>query len=219
MNQRFLLPALLLLFALPLSSIAGQNLNDTIGYNSLLYNGTEFLKQFNQSKGSPFFTTQSNKGKVKYQNNWYENIELLYDCEDDVVITRDAQGLLKLRLIKDKTEAFAIDGHEFIKLKLVSSIGEFYEQLYKGTRLLLVQWRKHLELDAQEIPKYELRRVVFVLDKEKIITLENSKDLFNLSPAHYKELKKIYNENKLNFKKDALQASTILIQKMEEKNW
>ncbi|MEY3432533.1 MAG: hypothetical protein RL131_469 [Bacteroidota bacterium] len=219
MSQRFLFTVLLPLVIIPCWTRAEHLPKDTIGYNSLIYNGTEFLKQFNQSKGNPFFSTETNKGKIKYQDNWYDNIELLYDCEDDAVITRDAQGLLKLRLIKEKTEAFFIDGHEFVKLKLVSSSGEFYEQLYKGSRTLLVQWRKHLELDAQEMPKYELRRVIFVLDKDQIITLEGSKDLFNLSPQHYRELKRIYAENKLNFKKDALKASKILIQKMEEKNW
>ncbi|MEY4337097.1 MAG: hypothetical protein RLZZ45_2016, partial [Bacteroidota bacterium] len=50
------------------------------------------------------FPTENNRGDVQYYGNWYKNLELLYDLEDDIVVTKDAQGLLKLKLIKEKLE-------------------------------------------------------------------------------------------------------------------
>lgn len=192
---------------------------DTLGTNSLLYSGTEYIKQFNQSKGTPFFPTSSNKGSVYYHGNRYANIDLLYDCQDDWVIVRDAQGLLKLRLVHEKLEAFEVDNHYFVKLKLLTREGEFYEKFFDGKRMLLMQWKKNLELDANEQPVYELRKTLFALQNGIIIPLDRTDDLYSIDPVHKRELKKIYRENKLNFKKDPVKAALVFIKEIEKNNW
>ena len=192
---------------------------DTSGVNSLLYSGTEYIKQFNQSKGTPFFPTSSNNGTVLYQGNRYANIDLLYDCQDDWIIVRDAQGLLKLRLVHEKLEAFEVDQHSFVKLKLLTREGEFYEKFFEGKRMLLMQWKKNLELDSNEQPVYELRKTLFVLANGVILPMDRSKDLYTIDPAHKRELKKLYRDKKLNFKKDAVKAALAFVQEIEKNNW
>jgi len=81
---------------------------------SLLYNGAEYVKQFNIANGDPFFPVKKNIGSVKYHQNWYNQIEVHYDCEDDYVLIRDMQGLLKLRLINEMLDEFIIDEHHFV---------------------------------------------------------------------------------------------------------
>jgi hypothetical protein len=192
---------------------------DTIGNNSLLYNGTEYIKQFDQTKGTPFFPTEKTNGAVFYFGNWYQNLDLLYDIQDDVVITRDVQGLLKMRLTREKLDEFKVDGHHFVKLKLTSGAGEYYEQFFKGQRSLLMQWRKVTDSDDPQIQKYILRKTLFALDKGEIITLERTSDLFSIDPKHQKELKKVYREQKLSFKKDPIKASKAIINEIEQKGW
>lgn len=192
---------------------------DTIGNNSLLYNGTEYIKQFDQTKGTPFFPSEKTNGAVFYFGNWYQNLDLLYDIQDDVVITRDVQGLLKMRLTREKLDEFKVDGHHFVKYKLTSGAGEYYEQFFKGQRSLLMQWRKVTDSDDPQIQKFILRKTLFVLDKGEIITLERTSDLFSIDPKHQKELKKFYREQKLSFKKDPIKASKAIINEIEQKGW
>jgi len=192
---------------------------DTTVSNSLLYNGTEYIKQFDETKGTPFFPTEKTNGAVLYFGNWYQNLDLLYDIQDDVVITRDIQGLLKMRLTREKLDEFMVDGHHFVKLKLTSGAGEYYEQFYRGQRSLLMQWRKVTETDDPQNQKYTLRKTLFVLDKGGIIPLSRTSDLFSIASKHKKELKKLYREKKLSFKKDRIKASKVIINEIEQKGW
>lgn len=208
----------LLVFSTPFLTFSAVKI-DTTGNNSLLYNGTEYIKQFDQTKGTPFFPSEKTTGAILYFGNWYENLDLLYDIQDDVVITRDVQGLLKMRLTREKLDEFRVDGHHFVKLKLTSGAGEYYEQFYKGQRSLLMQWRKITDSDDPQIQKFILRKTLFVLDKGEILTLERTSDLFSIDPKHQKELKKFYREQKLSFKKDPIKASKAIINEIEQKGW
>lgn len=192
---------------------------DTLGNNSLLFNGTEYIKQFDQTKGTPFFPAEKTNGAIFYFGNWYQNLDLLYDIQDDVVITRDVQGLLKMRLTREKLDEFMVDGHHFVKLKLTTGAGEYYEQFYKGQRSLLMQWRKITDSDDPQNQKYILRKTLFVLDKGEIIPLGSTSDLFSIDPKHQKELKKFFREQKLSFKKDPIKASKAIINEIEQKGW
>lgn len=208
----------LVFLALPIFGLATEK-TDTLGNNSLLYNGTEYIKQFDQTKGTPFFPSEKTNGAVFYFGNWYQNLDLLYDIQDDEVITRDILGLLKMRLTKEKLEEFYIEGHHFVKIKLTTPAGEFYEQFYKGQRSLLMQWRKVTESDDPQNQKYILRKTLFVLDKGEIIPLSSTSDLFSIDPKHQKELKKVYRDQKLSFKKNPVNAAKAIINEIEQKGW
>lgn len=208
-----------ILFNLLVHFICAQEKVDSVPQNSLLYSGTEYVKQFNESTGNPFFPVKNTFGSLSYNGFAYNNMEILYDCEDDIPIIRDIQGLLKLKLIREKLEAFTVDNHKFVKIKLLSSQGEFYEEIYRGKYALLMQWQKKQELDAQEIPRYVLKKTIFVLKNNDILPLSGKSDLFTLIPGKEKELKKMYRINKLNFKKNALTASEKMIREIEKMGW
>jgi hypothetical protein len=207
-----------LIFTFPIV-VLGASSTDTLGNTSLLYNGTEYIKQFDQTKGTPFFPTEKTNGSVFYFGNWYQNLDLLYDIQDDIVITRDIQGLLKMRLTREKLDEFMVDGHHFVKIKLTTPAGEFYEQFFKGQRSLLMQWRKVTDSEDPQNQKFILRKTLFVLDKGEIIPLDKTSDLFSIDPKHLKELKKIYREQKISFKKDPINASKAIIHEIEQKGW
>jgi len=209
---------LFLAISAPFLSFSAEKL-DTLGNNSLLFNGTEYIKQFDQTKGTPFFPTEKTNGAILYFGNWYQNLDLLYDIQDDVVITRDVQGLLKMRLTREKLDEFMVDGHHFVKLKLTTGAVEYYEQFYKGQRSLLMQWLKITDSDDPQNQKYILRKTLFVLDKGEIIPLGSTSDLFSIDPKHQKELKKFFREQKLSFKKDPIKASKAIINEIEQKGW
>jgi hypothetical protein len=210
---------LVILFNLSAYLIYAQEKVDSLPQNSLLYSGTEYVKQFNEARGNPFFPVKNPFGNLSYNGFTYNNIEILYDCEDDIPIIRDIQGLLKLKLIREKLEAFTVDNHKFVKIKLLSSQGEFYEEIYRGKYSLLMQWQKKQEMDSQEIPRYVLKKTIFMLKDNDILPLTGKSDLFTLIPGKEKELKKLYRINKLNFKKNALTASEKMIREIEKMGW
>jgi|LakMenEpi03Aug12_release.lakeMendotaPanAssembly.Ray.scaffolds.fasta_scaffold163792_2 hypothetical protein len=192
---------------------------DTVIRKNILYTGTEYVKQFNSSKGSPFFPSEVNKGSVRYFGNWYNDVEFLYDCEDDVVIIRDLQGQLKLQLVREKLDRFIIDGHHFIRLKLLSSRGEFYEILSEGRRSLMLQWEKKLSSNMKETDQYVLSKSLFIMEDGKIRKIEKTSDLFTVSPGREKEIRKLYKDSDLNFKKDPVKTSLSLLKDIEAKGW
>lgn len=208
-----------ILFNLWVFLAAGQEKQVDYSKNSLLFSGTEYVKQFNEARGNPFFPASNNFGNISYNGYAYNNIELLYDCEDDIPIIRDVQGLLKLRLIREKLEGFTIDQHKFIKIKLLSSQGEFYEEIYRGKYALLMQWQKKAELDAQEIERYVLRKTIFMLKGNDILPIAGKADLFGLINNKEKELRKIYRSNRLKYKKNPLKAAEIMIREIEKQGW
>ena len=112
-----------------------------------------------------------------------------------------------------------MDNHKFVKIKLLSSQGEFYEEIYRGKYALLMQWQKKRELDAQEIERYVLKKTIFMLKDNDIIPISSKSDLYTLIPGKEKELKKMYRTNKLNFKKNALTASEKMIREIEKMGW
>lgn len=199
-------------------SVMGAD-RDTLALNSLLYNGTEYKKVFDASKGNPFFPTNNNRGQVKYQGNWYADLDILYDCQDDVVITRDPDGNLKLQLVKEKLEAFIVDGHQFVRLSLLNARGEFYEQLHSGPRSVYLEWRKRTDSDEILTQRFILSKEIFVLYEGKVFPIGSESDLFALSSTHEREVRKYYRESRLSYKKDPILASIHLVKAMEENAW
>lgn len=212
------LPILLIFNVLTISLFAKGSADSTKPI-SLLYNGAEYVKQFNPSKGDPFFPVTNNTGNVKYQKNWYNNIEIHYDCEDDYVLIRDMRGLLKLRLINDMLDEFILDGHHFVKKALNSPNGELYELIVDGKRTLLVKWVKRVNSDVKMSDTYVLRKHLLLQANGKLYPVESASDIVRLSPEHSRELKKVLRDNHTSYRQDPIKASELMLKEMEAKGW
>jgi hypothetical protein len=197
----------------------GRSARDTSSLTDLLQTGTEFVKMFAPENGNPFFPVEKNLGSVTYHGNRYDNIELLYDCEDDAVIIRDLKGQLKLRLVREKLEAFEVDGHRFVKLHLSGPQGEFYEELHKGRRHLLVQWQKKMAYDTRQTSVYTLRKTILLLEDGKRRSIERLSDLLSLVPDKKKPLRRIYAEQPFTFRKNPANAARQVVQTIEKLGW
>jgi len=209
---------LLIINTLPLFLFADAAV-DTTGPTSLLYNGAEYVKQFNVTKGDPFFPASKNAGSVKYHQNWYRDIEVHYDCEDDYVLVRDMRGLLKLRLINEMLDEFFIDGHHFVKKTFNTPSGEFFELLFEGKRTLLVKWMKRLNTDTKSTDTYILKNNILLIENGKTRQVMQEKDILESAKENAKVLKKVLKDNGIRFRKDPIKASKLMIQEMETKGW
>lgn len=209
---------LLIINVLP-SFLFADAVVDTTGPVSLLYNGAEYVKQFNVTKGDPFFPAVKNAGSVKYHQNWYHDIEVHYDCEDDYVLVRDMRGLLKLRLVSEMLDEFIIDGHHFVKKTFDDPSGEFYELIFEGKRTLLVKWTKRLNTDVKNSDAYILKNNILLIENGKVRQVMHQQDILASAKENTNALKKTLKENGVSFRKDPIKASKLMIQEMEAKGW
>jgi len=83
----------------------------------------------------------------------------------------------------------------------------------------MLQWEKRMELDAQELPIFVMRKTLFVLEGEKVIPVLKSDDLLTLDNEHFKEVKKALRSKKLSFKKDPVNTALAVVKLLEEKGW
>lgn len=189
---------------------------DTIPANSLLYNGTEYSKQFTVDMGSPFFPTDNSFGDIHYQGNWYRGVIFFYDCEDEVLVMTLPQGQ-RMQLIREKVDAFTLDNHSFVKLQMKDQEEGHYEMLLQGERQLLVKWRKFLIKNMQEQSVYVTSQKIFVSDGASLENIEKLKDLMDLFPSQKKFLRQVYREKDLSFRKDPLKAAFELMKALQLK--
>ncbi|ULQ51309.1 hypothetical protein [Flavihumibacter fluvii] len=197
-----------------------NSITDTISRNSLLYNGVEYTKKvnyFNENaffKGEEFFT-----GDVHYTGNLYKQVQLQYDCIDDLVLLKDPLRARRMVLIKEKVDAFTIEGHHFIKLEWLGEKGEFYEQLYKGKRTVLVQWKKNIVRDMTLQERYILVKTIYLLEGKNLTRITKASDLTNLMGDKKRKVQQFYRENNLSFKRDPATATVKLVEKGEVEGW
>jgi hypothetical protein len=158
-------------------------------------------------------------GTIRFNGNWYLNQDFYYDCEDDAIILKDREGYFRIELIREKTESFQLAGHRFVKLKLLSPYGEFYEEAFKGKRTLLVRWKKTLETNNEAMNKYKLTKQFFVMYDEKSFEIKKANDLFDILGNQAKPARHWMKAQGINLKKDMLAGILSTFQHFESLGW
>lgn len=193
---------------------------DTLKTNSLLYTGVEYTTGLILLNESPFFPKDEFfVGNLRYQGNFYKGIEMKYDCKDDLLLIKDQSGNSFIQLIKEKLDEFSIGEHNFFKLKIQSARGEFYEQVYKGKRVLMVQWQKKIVRNQSEEKRYELFKNIYLLNGKDTVKITKISELIELTGNNKKNLERFYKEKHLRFRKDPVNAVVSILKKAESEGW
>jgi hypothetical protein len=214
--KRLLFQAIIFITASPAMA---HGLADTLAKNSLLYNGTEYTKQFTVDMGSPFLTGNVLSGSIVYYGVRYSPVDFYYDCQDDVLLIKDINGSFRLQLIKEKLESFAFGNRTFVKLKLQSSRGEFYEQAFKGRRSVLIQWQNSLQRNMQELLRFKLTKTIYLYDGQALRPLQKGSDLYRSLGTFTRKARQWAREEKLSFRKDPIKMIVTIVQKAEAAGW
>jgi hypothetical protein len=158
-------------------------------------------------------------GRVRYWGNWYPVPELYYDCEEDGLLMPLPSHQYFVWLVREKVEAFELDGHFFVKVNLNEGQPEFVEQIYSGKRKVYVKWQKRLIKNMQEIGKYQVFRTLFILQDNAVHYIAQLTDLYDLLGPQAKVMKSYYRKQHLTFRKDPLKAVTQIVQEAESRGW
>ncbi len=188
---------------------------DTLKASSLLLNGKGYSKNFTPDMGSPFLMTDTSVGNILYNGNWYTGAGFYYDCEDDLLLLKDADGLFWIELIRKKTAAFTIAGRQFIKRKLETPEEAFYELAWQGRKSLLVKWRK-IKITGNDFQlHYQLSAKLFLTDEAGFTEIKSVDDLANRYGKKAAAVKQHLKSKKHSFKKEPVQTAVAAIRYLE----
>jgi hypothetical protein len=189
-----LLCLLTVLFYLPALASA-----DTTGRFQLFFRGAEYTKIVANSSGSPYlYEDTPGVRKVHYFGHWFSDVELHYDAEDDLLMTREVNGAIRMSLVKEKVSSFYLGPRKFI---VVPDVG-FCEVLYDGPHAVMVRWQKVLVRRGVEDPYYRTYERVFVSDKGASVEVSGKKGLMELAGKNGRKMQDPSKQLKLNFKEN-----------------
>lgn len=185
---------LLLTWCLPASASL-----DTSGRTQLFFRGAEYTKIVANSSGTPYmYEDTPGVRKVHYFGQWFSDVELHYDAEDDLLMTREVNGAIRMSLVKEKVSSFYLGPRKFI---FVPEIG-FCEVLYEGPHAVLVRWQKVLVRKGVEDPYYRTYERVFVSDNGALVEVSGKKGLMQLAGGKGKKVQDPSRQLKLNYKEN-----------------
>jgi hypothetical protein len=181
----------------------------SIGDNSHLYNGSEYVPASYRRDLNPFFMTSLlTKGSLFYDGFRYDDVAIAYDIVEDKVVTYRSDQRYRVQLAGDKIGYFSILGHLFIRIVPDSTNAQqmdlgFYDQLYDGKLQVLAMRKKMIKesivqnVDTTQIVEQDS---YFIQKEKKYYPVGSQHTLLEILKDRKKDLKKYMRENKIRFK-------------------
>jgi len=181
----------------------------TIGENSHLYNGSEYVGYNYETNKNPFFESIFMlNGTVAYDGTVYHDVPIAYDTYHDLLITNRYEKNYRIMLVSDKIDSFQLAGHNFIRVVQDSSNQDiistgFYERLYLGKTVVLAKRKKKYEETISTngtSSQFTEDDHYFILKKGIFYSVRNRKTALSVFKEDKKEIQKLLHKNKIKFK-------------------
>lgn len=196
---------------------ATQRYYAATGAEARLLSGTDYINRAKSfMTGNPFFPSPEVKaGSLRYDGFDFEAVPMRYDCYLDRVVVQPSSRAIALLLVPEKVAAFALDGHQFVRL-VTDSVANpqvhtgFYELLADGPARLLARHTKHAyEQPTQRGMEGSFVETVrfFVQQRDAYQEVAKLKDVTTFFPARKAELQKFARGQHLSFKEAYRQKS------------
>ncbi|UJH66641.1 hypothetical protein [Allomuricauda sp. SCSIO 65647] len=168
--------------------------------NTALYNGIGYVEKYKViNKYHKFFeSTDFLLGDMVYDGQYYPNLEMKYDLDEDLVVLHLKNGLRKVLLqpIKKKVEKFTIDGHRFVNIAdgtaKTYDISGFYEVLFEKSDLMLLErhQKKRFKREGKNSVYYEFksRNQYYLFYNNEYFTIRKRKDFIRIFPKLQKQI-------------------------------
>jgi hypothetical protein len=181
-----------------------------MGAGSRLYTGAEYLGNGQRAKGSTFFLSDSSMpGRVVYQDQEYDNLELQYDQFSDDLLTKDFGRNYSIVLTREKVTRFWIGLHEFWYIAQGAGSppamdGGFYERLNSGSPMLFAHRVKKIVIpaNAEEQAFYRSANTYYLCMGGRYYPVDNKSELLGVVKDKKDAVKKFIRDMHLNFNKD-----------------
>ncbi|WP_426669586.1 hypothetical protein ACPPVU_25640 [Mucilaginibacter sp. McL0603] len=132
-----------------------SNFYKSIGQQSRLYDGHEYLPYDPHTKGNALFPYDAQgwePGEVTYDGILYKNVPMMYDVYKDALVVLLYNKFTMFSLLKGRVHDFSFSNHYFIRLDADSInndksgiVSGYYDQLYGGKIEILARRSKTIQ--------------------------------------------------------------------------
>jgi hypothetical protein len=185
----------------------------SLGEQLGIYNGPRYLQHPTLNQGHAYFNSSSLEyGTVVYDGILYDSVRLLYDEVKDELVTEDFSQTNFVQLIKQRTSAFTIREHRFVRIDEgtahASGISSgFYEVLYDGKSRVLKQETKKITeqvmFGGAPGKVIETKLNYFILHEGRYHRIKNKRSLLESFSQNKQDLNAFIRKQDLSFKKNA----------------
>ncbi len=201
------------------SDIIGQNVNldsltytqaiafynGVVGDGSSLYTGRHYSGYDFGIEGHQYFdTNQAISGSLLYDENLYDNVAMYYELVKDELLITSPDNDFQIIVKKQDIEWFDLKGHRFVFLE-TSGLSGIYELLSMGVLDVLIKRTKILKKEVGDRSvkrEFVQHNAFYIRNGDEVYVVTSKKDLLNYDKERKKEIRKMLNKNKFNFKKD-----------------
>jgi hypothetical protein len=182
---------------------------NTVGVNTHLYNGSEYIDYDHRITGNPFFgSLYFTDGSIVYDDVLYTNVKMFYDILNDDVVIKNYNDTALL-LSKEKISSFSFAGHNFIKVTADSAAPSiksgFYDVLYNGKTKLFAKRIKTIteKIDIQYSESFfSEHNDYYILREDTFYPVNDKGSALHVMKDRKNELTKFIHQEKLKFRKD-----------------
>jgi hypothetical protein len=186
---------------------------NSLGKNTHLFNGSEYIFNSHGITGHPFFgADQPVKGNIFYDGTLYPNVSIAYDLSRDEVFINNNPGQdFNLKLITERVRYFSILNHVFVRinqddnLKGYSPATGFYDLSYNNGKItVLAKRKKQIEqaFKAEDSLKFIQYNEYLVKKNNAYYPVDSKGSLIDVFRDQKDKVKKYFRKSDLNFKKD-----------------
>ena len=187
----------------------------TVGVNSPLYKGKEYVDYTFRIQGDQYFQSYIwEKGSVYYDGLLYSDVSMKYDIANEVLIVDHAHLPFQVALESANIDYFSLLDHHFIRLEADTlthagiSTG-FYDLLYDGKTRFLVKRAKILK-DAIEDRQlhywFEATDRYFIQKDDVFHRVKSKRSVLKVFYDHKKDIQRFMKRNKIKFRKQPEEA-------------
>lgn len=175
--------------------------------SAAIVNGPEYRVTFQGFKSHPFYqSSESDRTYLRYDNDVYRNIDLLYDSYADILVYKfiTANKVLFIKLNNKFVQDFTLHNHYFKKFDegIRAGIGAYFEVLFEKDQFAVVVKRRKLERLTGERSDYIEDDVHYILSSGKWTRITGSGSFSKTLPKDKrKELTAFIKSNRINVKK------------------
>jgi len=177
----------------------------SIGGQSHLYNGSAYTEYVSQRDEHPYFIDEWLEGTVTYDNEYHDNVPVLYDISTDRLIVDNPFSIKKVMLVNEKVAAFTIQNHRFVHLTDTPLPAGHYEITYGGNIKVYVRHKKTLQsrvVDYSIFNEFEERKLFYIYKDAIFFPVRGKASVYKVLGDKKKELKKFARDNALKFGND-----------------
>lgn len=175
--------------------------------NAAIVNGPEYHIPFKGLRTHPFYQSpESDRSFIRYDNDLYRNIDLLYDSYGDNLVYKSvtSNNVLFIKLDNKLVQSFDLHGHHFKKFSegMSAGIGAYFDVLFEEKKFAVVVKRRKLERIDGQTSDYIEDDVHYILNNGKWIRITgNGSFSKTLTKDKRKELTAYISSNQINVRK------------------